>query len=334
MNAVRRHRFATGIVLATMLGSRMTFAQPTDDAARAQSLFDDAVRLLETNRFSDACPKLAESLALDPAGGTAVDLAFCYEHDGKLASSLDAYRAALLIAESEGREDRKKTASERIEALEPRVGRIHLVADAEHWPSEGWQVLLDAHVLTPAAITTPLAVDSGRHIITVTAAGKRALVRQVDVTDGSNVAVMIDRLEDVVAPALSPTAKPFSSPTPVPKAALSPVFVLRDDVPRRNWGIGLGASGLGAVGVGAITGIVAANLHAKSDRLCPPSGCTGEGVAAEAEANRAAWVSNVAFVAGVALVGIGTYLFLSARHAKRVPAANDAALGTVVFDLR
>jgi len=204
---------------------------------------------------------------------------------------------------------------------------VHLAVPIDRWQSEEWQVMLDAHALAPDAATSPIAVDRGRHVVTATAPSKRAFVRDFDVADGATVQIAIAQLEDVSAPA--------HAPTPAPKAALEPVFVLRDDVPRRNWGIGLGATGLASLGVGVVSGIVAANLHAKSDNLCPAAtGCVGDGVDAENQANRAAWVADVTVVAGVALVGLGTYLFLSAMHAKRVPAANDAALGRVVFDLR
>ena len=320
-------RWSWLLLASTLLASWASpaLAQDPQQQAMGRALFDEAVALMKENRFSEACPKLAESLALDPAGGTAVDLAFCYEHDGKVASALDAYRAAVRIDERDGRDDRKQAANERIAELEKRVGHVRLVADADAWKNESWQVMLDARALGPDALDAPLPIDGGRHVVTVTAAGKRAYVRQIEIFDGATTDVTIAKLDDVGAPV---------TPGPTPRVALPPTFVLKDDVPRRNWGIGLGAGGIGALGVGIVSGIVAANLHSKSDRLCPATGCTGDGVSAENQANGAAWVSDVAFVAGVALVGVGTYLFLSARHAKRVPAANDSALGRVVFDLR
>jgi hypothetical protein len=55
------------------------------DRDRAASLFAEGRRLLATEDYAAACPKLAESQALDPAPDTAFDLGVCYQKASQLA---------------------------------------------------------------------------------------------------------------------------------------------------------------------------------------------------------------------------------------------------------
>ncbi len=71
------------VVLGACLWTQLASADTRDPAA-AQALFDDAKKLIDARRYAEACPKLAESQKLDPAGGTTPVLAMCSEGEGKL----------------------------------------------------------------------------------------------------------------------------------------------------------------------------------------------------------------------------------------------------------
>lgn len=318
-NSRRTQTFA--LVVAATLVAPQAFAQTTDDATRAQSAFDEGLKLLEQGHYVAACPKLAESLSLDPAGGTALDLAFCYEHEGRLASALATYRTAKTIAEHDGRSERAESASHEIARLEAAVGTVRLLAPADTWRSQSWSVMLDARSLTPEETTAPIPVDAGSHAIEVTAPGKQPFTVSVFVADGAAKSVPLEPLRDLAVPAAPQPARRVS-------------YLITDDVPRRSWGIGLGASGIVALGVGIGAAVAAANNHAESNRQCPPAGCVGDGVDAERRANTFAWVSNVAFAGGAILVGAGAYLFLSSKNATRTRILTDAMTGKLSFDLR
>jgi hypothetical protein len=327
MSADKHQLAIASVVLASFFSGATARAEPASDATHAQALFDEGVKLLQKKDFAAACPRLAESFALDPAGGTALDLAFCYESQDRLASAIETYRAALRIAEADHREDREQSTKTKIDELDAKVGHLHLIASPSDWRAQSWQVLLDAKPITPEATDAAFAMDAGAHVVTVSAPDKRTYARSFAIGDGQTTELVIDPLTDVARPVPAASTKKSASEQP-------PILVLRDDVPRRNWSIAVGSAGFVAIGVGVVSGIVAANLHAESNRLCPTTGCTQDGSDAEKQADRVAWVSNIGFAAGAALVGVGTYLFFTSRHAKRVPALTDAFLGKVVFDLR
>src|SRR6185436_9479039 len=77
------------------------------DAATAQALFDQGRALMSEKKYSEACPKLAESQRLDPGMGTLFHLADCYEGSGKVASAWAAYLEVASLAAASGQTERE-----------------------------------------------------------------------------------------------------------------------------------------------------------------------------------------------------------------------------------
>src|SRR5882757_7808503 len=76
---MRLSRFALAAILCGALPRVAHAGEKGPDAVRAEALFDEGRRLMTAGDFTAACPKFASSQALDPAIGTALNLANCYE---------------------------------------------------------------------------------------------------------------------------------------------------------------------------------------------------------------------------------------------------------------
>src|SRR5688572_16417056 len=140
------------IALLTWSGSAL------GDPATAEALFRDGRRLLDEGRYDEACSKLAESQAQDPASGTLINLALCYEKQGRLATAWAHYRSAAVLARKDGRADRVATAEQKTAELEGRVP--HLVLHAAE-PRSGMEARWGSVRMGAGAFDTPIPVDPG-----------------------------------------------------------------------------------------------------------------------------------------------------------------------------
>src|SRR5215468_9365477 len=143
-------RRRAALTIALLFAARAGYAADPREQQLAQALFDEARQLMEQKRFSEACPKLAESQRLDPGGGTLLNLAVCHEKEGRLATAQTEYGEALSVAVKDARKDREAIARERLAALEGKIPRVVVVVPPAA-DVEGLEVKLDGLVLRRAA---------------------------------------------------------------------------------------------------------------------------------------------------------------------------------------
>lgn len=158
-------------------------------SATAHSLFLAARTAMENGAYEEACPKLEESMRLDPALGTQLNLADCYEHVGKLASAWVTFLDAAAMARSVPQ--REKLARARARALEPRLPKLVIDADASAEP--GLEVLRDGTTIGSASWGTPLVIDPGSHDVVASAPGKMSWRTVVDLKEGQVTRVAVPR---------------------------------------------------------------------------------------------------------------------------------------------
>ncbi|HKY40478.1 MAG TPA: hypothetical protein VJN18_31305 [Polyangiaceae bacterium] len=311
--------FTLTSALALALHTSDVAAQASaSDKAAAEALFDQGLRLMRQNSFTEACPKLEESNRIDPAVGTLLYLGECYERVGQTASAWATFREAASLATTSNQPDRARTASARAQEIEPKLSRLSIELASEVARIQGVVVKRGGQRIEPALYGTPLPVDPGDHRVEVTAPGYEPWSTAVTVAAGggsANVRVPgLVKAPESKAPAAQPTAG-----NPGPAAAVTP-----SPEPPRDMGargslttqetLGLVVSGVGIVGVGlgsyfgvrAISKNSDAEEDCSTDVLCSPNGLklTDE---ARADAN----FSNIAFIGGGVLLTTGVVLYLT-----------------------
>src|SRR5690606_11378411 len=104
-----------GLCLAAcLLLPRVASAQPSaNEKAAAEALFRQGTELSAEERFREACVKFEGSQRLDPALGTMLHLAECYDRIGKTASAWAMFTEAAAIARSTNQPEREQIATAR-----------------------------------------------------------------------------------------------------------------------------------------------------------------------------------------------------------------------------
>ncbi len=301
---------------ALALLARVAHAEGPSNGQRAQELFDEARALIKEEKYAEACPKLEQSQALDPGGGTLLNLGICHVKQGRSATAFFELNRALAQAQADKREDRQHTAEKYLSALTPELSRLTVqlpaTADARQLVVE-----LDGSALAPATFGVATPVDPGVH---------RLLARQTGYAEWSTtltIAPSRDR-QVVVVPALEPASASASPAAPAaPLAPGAPVagavaprpnrVAQPEDHEQRRW-LGFASIGVGAValGAGSYFGLHAYALKHESDQNFDGLHCTEQRCQdAWNDAKSAALYSDVALGIGLAAVGVGTYLVLT-----------------------
>jgi hypothetical protein len=286
-----RHLFPLAALLVCGVASAQGLSA---DQVLAQSLFDQGVELMDKQDYAAACPKLAESQRLDPAGGTLLNLGLCREKEGKIASAWIAYNDAYSQAIKDGRKDREDTARARIDALGDKISKITVDVPAEVAAVPGLQVKLDGTELRQPAWGSPSPIDKGDHELAATATGKIAWSQTVHVdADGVTLRVAVPPLTD--------------APKPPPTEA-EPVKTS----PQKTVAFVTGGVGVALLVLGTTTGILAIDRRKQSDSECPSNQCTQRGVDLNDQAKTLAWISDFGIGLGAAALVTGIILLATA----------------------
>jgi hypothetical protein len=282
-------------IVTTSVGA---WAGPNEPApADADALFAEGRRLMKDRRFAEACPKLAESQKRDPAVGTLLNLALCYEKNGQVALAWSAYLAVARDAHGGADEDRRQIALAAADALKASIGRITVeLAEPE---LDALVVTNDSVVLPRASWGAPVVVDPGEHVLTAAAEGRRKWSAKLAVLAGQSVTVTIPALERAASEA---------PPNPAATGAGAPPVASNES--RRNLqrgtAIAVGAVGVASLGAGAVLAINGKVTYDKGacrpDGGCATSADVDERRSGIAQARLATVALGVGLVAAVGAV--------------------------------
>jgi hypothetical protein len=329
-----------GVLLALSLTSAAARGDaPTHDSAVAQALFAEGRRLMAAGDYAAACAKFVDSQSIDPAPGTALNLAACLERVGRLAAAWAAYKNAEAMAKQAGQRARATIASTKAAALEPKLSHLTVrVPPASH--TSGLEVRVDGELVGEAEWGMPLPRDGGGHEVVATAAGKTSWKTRIDLAaSGQNAEVEVPALASRTAsePAAPPPAPPATTEsaaqgTEVPVPAPEPPSRHGS---QRTAGLVVGAVGLAGLAFGAVAGLEAGATYSRAKDACHGGTLCPPGSAGPGERDSAlhwATASTIGFIAGGAALAAGAVVFFTARkeNADAAPAVGvgPASQGT------
>jgi hypothetical protein len=268
----------------------------TGAVVEADRLFKRAAAHMDRREYEAACPLLERSHALDPSGGTLLNLGDCYEQRGSTASAYRAFEEARELSIRTGRTDRAEVAELRKKQLFPILR--HLTITLANPGPESLVVHLNGKPLARSSWNVPVPVDPGEHEVRVSAHG------------------YADHTATVSAPLPGATA---SVPIPALKSRTqSP----SPDAPSRKGEGGLdgqqvaaiafGVVGVAGMATGTAFGLRSQAKHEESDRYCTGNTCADRrGVELMNDARRAGNVSTVSFIAGGVGLGAAAVLWFA-----------------------
>lgn len=314
--------------LALVIGLGLTVAPGVTLAsegskAAAEALFNDARSLMAAGRYDEAIAKLQASQNLDPALGTMLNLAECYEKTGKIASAWAQYREVVSLARQSGAKEREDFAEQKSRALEPRISKLAIKLTPAAGDPSSMTITRDGDVVSAAELAVPIPVDPGKHVIEVRAPGKAPWSLTVEIGEGSSTkAVEIPALMD--APG---NAQPTPATNPATPAAQN------DGSTQRVLALVSGGVGVVGIGLGTVFGLKASSSwsDAKGECSAYPYGCTQKGLSDKDDAQSQATISTIGFiVGGVGLAG-GLALWFTAGSSKKEAASLTLRPGGIDF---
>jgi hypothetical protein len=283
--------------VAVALSAPRAFA---GDAA-AEALFRAGREAAERGDDATACARFEESHRIEPAAGTVLNLALCYERRGQVASAWQRLREAR--ERLPPGDERVALVDSKIAALEARLPRLTLRVSVD---TQGQNIVRDGQELGAGSLGVAVPVDPGVHRVELRAPGRAASVVTVSLAEGENKELTLE-------PGVVTSTEQESSP-------VSPVRSSPN--PGRTAGFVIGGVGVAGIATGLVAGAIVLDRKSTVENECHGSACTHAGVEAADSGRTWSTVSTVACIAGAAAVGVGAYLVLSSK-----PSAESARLG-------
>ena len=228
------------LVAALALSPGRALAQASaEEKIAAEALFDEGKKLLSDGQLAPACEKLEQSQRIDPAVGTLLYLAECFEKSGRTASAWATFREASSAARASGQADRARIGQDRAARLEARLVRLTIKVDNENSAIEGFQLKRRGESVPKAVWGVPVPVNPGEQVIEASAPGYQPFSQRVsiDKQPGTATVPALIKLVSVEPPPSTPIAPP---PAPVTTPLPSPAEPPRHRTRRRAWASPLG----------------------------------------------------------------------------------------------
>jgi hypothetical protein len=322
------------IVVALLGIASAAHAQKPD----AGALFDQGRELLKAGKVAEACAAFDQSLKLDPALGTEYNLANCDASIGKLATALAAYRD---LAQRDTNSARRDDSAKRAQALEPRVPKLAIALS----PHVAGATVTSNGADVTSTIDVPTPVDLGSYTLVAHAPGYADAHATATVADEGKTVTVTLKLVATTPPPLATEPPPVTpgAGAPVAEVAVTPqVEPVNPAHARHVLALSIGGAGVALVATGLVFGELASSKLSAAKSICPDLACSNASDLASATADTNAAktrgdVSTALVIAGVAAIGAGVVLWVTAPSAEStgpsarlVPHASPSDVGLVL----
>jgi hypothetical protein len=225
--------------------------------AEAEALFQRARAKVLQGDFAAACPLFEESYRLAGGGGTAQNLATCYEDLGKLALAHKTFVTLRRASVASGREDRVRLCDEHIVKLELRLARLRVrVPPQSRVP--GMKILVDGDEPDEPTRTAGVLVYPGVHVVRVSAPGRAPIELQRVVPREGAIEIV-----DVPVLRTSADGPPTEGP---PTDKKDDRLAAREAT--RVVGFAVGGAGLAVLVAGGVFGVLTVTTNNAAKRAC------------------------------------------------------------------
>jgi hypothetical protein len=342
----QRLRVGVPVGLAALFAASVAFAQQpsAEDLASARLLGTEGVRLADLGDCAGAVVKLEAAEKLFHAPTTLERLGECQVKGGQIVVGTETLnrvvREPLLPNAPPAFLAARQRAQQALAAALPRIGRLRI--HLEGAPADKVTVTVDGVNVPSALFDGDRPTDPGAHEVKATAAGYKVASANVKLDEGAGAAVSLKLEPDpnaVLAPAPPPGASASAAPAPNAQSAtgVAPASPAASDTSGTRRGVAFASLGLGGVGVvlGSVFGILALSTKSTLNSMCPSkTDCPSSQQSNISALSTRATVSTVGFVVGVAGIGVGTVLLVTAPSSEKPAAAAAGAPPTSVAKVR
>jgi tetratricopeptide (TPR) repeat protein len=272
---------------------------PSPEKLRADKLFEDGRRYLTSKEYALACIAFEQSHEVDPAIGTQLNIALCYEEWGKIAGAYRAYLEAERLAKVKG-DERAKGARLKIDELKPKVPRLAVTVPAHADVATAY--LFDGKEIDRATLVEDdHLVEVGEHVIEARLAGQLPKQTTIELAQGERRAITLEVPRVEVTATVSPVV---TTAAPRKKGRL-------------YGGIGLAAGGTITMGVAGFVALVARQDYTEAVADCPERVCESRAAFdATQDARKKATLMTFVGAGGAVLAGVGVYLILTSKSTR------------------
>lgn len=297
-----------GIAIAIVMAVTGTAIANPVDTTQAGQIFQQARDLVRLGRLDEACALFGKSYELDPALGTAVNLADCLERQGQLRHAWALFD--VVARNSQNVQSRARLARQRADALLAKLATV--IVKLRDPSTPGLSIRIGDREVAPAAEIRDLT-EPGDVALVATAPGRPAFKTTVHAVAGATVTAEL--------PALAALPE---NPEATTQRRRSRVYLAG----------GLGVAG--ALGLGASLGFAISakrTYDGAFDRDCAhtPGGvvCTINGAATIDRAGQRADIATGLAIAGALLAGAAAVVYFTApaETVRLAPIATGDELG-------